>query len=169
MADLIKKSGTLLLHHEVNDIIAKVSLTIREIPEYNSLKLNHDLCVYVLNLVMNMVQSKTLDIPTIVVAIMTKVFSLNEEETGLLNKQIEYLISSGAVKKVGFLKIAFKYLKKKVYKIIRTGVQNFICNKVQNIIVPYNIYTNIPQLVIYYSLTKFGMNASIVALILLFL
>ena len=116
MADLIKKSGTLLLHHEVNDIIAKVSLTIREIPEYNSLKLNHDLCVYVLNLVMNMVQSKTLDIPTIVVAIMTKVFSLNEEETGLLNKQIEYLISSGAVKKVGSLKIAFKYLKKKLIK-----------------------------------------------------
>ena len=114
MADLIKKSGTLLLHHEVNDIIAKVSLTIKEIPEYSSLKLNHDLCVYVLNLVVNMVQSKKLDIPSIVVAIMTKVFSLNEEETTSLKKQIEYLISSGAVKKIGMFKLAFKYLKKKV-------------------------------------------------------
>ena len=113
MADLIKKSGTLLLHHEVNDIIAKVSLTIKEIPEY-TLKLNHDLCVYVLNLVVNMVQSKKLDIPSIVVAIMTKVFSLNEEETTSLNKQIEYLISSGAVKKIGMFKLAFKCLKKKV-------------------------------------------------------
>ena len=56
--DLIKKSGSLLLHHEVNDIIAKVCLTIKEIPEYGALKLNHDLCVYVLNLVTNMVKSK---------------------------------------------------------------------------------------------------------------
>jgi hypothetical protein len=111
--DLIKKSGSLLLHHEVNDIIAKVCLTIKEIPEHGALKLNHDLCVYVLNLVTNMVKSKNIDIPVLVVEIMKKVFSLNEDEITLLNKQIEYLIASGIVKKVSFSKIAFKYLKKK--------------------------------------------------------
>ena len=112
-ADLIKKSGTLLLHHEVNDIIAKICLAVREIPEYSALKLNHDLCVYVLNLVTNMVKSKQIDIPVLVVEIMKKVFSLNDEEVALLNKQVEYLIASGVVKKVSFSKIAFKYLKKK--------------------------------------------------------
>ena len=34
MADLIKKTGSLLLHHEINDIIAKVSLLIKEIHEF---------------------------------------------------------------------------------------------------------------------------------------
>ena len=110
--NLIKKSGSLLLHHEVNDIIAKICLTVKEIPEYSSLKLNHDLCVYVLNLATNMVKSKKIDIPVLVVDIMKKVFSLNEEEVALLNKQIEYLMQSGVVKKVNFSKIAFKYLKK---------------------------------------------------------
>ena len=111
--NLIKKSGSLLLHHEVNDIIAKICLTVKEIPEYSSLKLNHDLCVYVLNLATNMVKSKKIDIPLLVVDIMKKVFSLNEEEVALLKKQIEYLIASGVIKKVSFSKIAFKYLKKK--------------------------------------------------------
>lgn len=111
--DLIKKSGSLLLHHEVNDIIAKVCLTIKEIPEHGALKLNHDLCVYVLNLVTNMVKSKNIDIPVLVVEIMKKVFSLNDDVVVLLNKQIEYLIASGIVKKVSFSKIAFKYFKKK--------------------------------------------------------
>ena len=49
--DLVKKAGSLLLHHEINDIIAKTTLLIKEIPEHKSLKLNIDLCVYVLNLV----------------------------------------------------------------------------------------------------------------------
>ena len=115
--DLIKKSGSLLLHHEVNDIIAKVCLTIKEIPEHGALKLNHDLCVYVLNLVTNMVKSKKIDIPVLVVDIMKKVFSLNEDEVALLNKQIEYLMQSGVVKKVSFSKIAFKYLKKRFVNI----------------------------------------------------
>ena len=115
--DLIKKSGSLLIHHEVNDIIAKVCLTIKEIPEHGALKLNHDLCVYVLNLVTNMVKSKKIDIPVLVVDIMKKVFSLNEEEVALLNKQIEYLMQSGVVKKVSFSKIALKYLKKRFVNI----------------------------------------------------
>ena len=57
-----------------------------------------------------MVESKKNDIPVLVVEIMRKVFSLNEEEVALLNKQIEYLMASGVIKKVSFSKIAFKYL-----------------------------------------------------------
>ena len=39
--DLVKKRGTLKLHSEVTDIILKVTLLIKEIPEYDdNLKLN---------------------------------------------------------------------------------------------------------------------------------
>ena len=112
--DLVKKAGSLLLHHEINDIIAKTTLLIKEIPEHQTLKLNIDLCVYVLNLVENLVKSKKLDVDEIAVTIMTKVFELNETEVLTLKAQIAYLRSSKAVRKVTNCEFFFDYLKKKV-------------------------------------------------------
>ena len=116
MADLVKKSGKLLLHSEINNIIAKVSLLIKEIPEFGALKLNHDLCVYVCNLVHNMVKSKTIDKDAIVLQVMTKTFDLNETEQAALKDQIEYLQSSGAVQKISNMKLLYHAIKKKVIK-----------------------------------------------------
>jgi hypothetical protein len=116
MAELIKKKGTLRLHTEINDIIARVSLLIKEIPEYGSLKLNHDLAVYVLNLVTNMVKSKSIDKEAIVIQVMTKVFELNDTEVANLKEQIAYLQSSGAVQRVSNLKLLYSAIKKKVIK-----------------------------------------------------
>ena len=111
--DLVKKAGSLLLHHEINDIIAKTTLLIKEIPEHQTLKLNIDLCVYVLNLVENLVKSnKKLDVDEIAVTIMTKVFELNETKVVTLKAQIAYLRSSKAVRKVTNCEFFFDYLKK---------------------------------------------------------
>ena len=38
--DLVKKRGSLKFHSEVTDIIQKVTLLIKEIPEFDNLKLN---------------------------------------------------------------------------------------------------------------------------------
>jgi hypothetical protein len=114
--DLVKKAGSLLLHHETTDIIAKVSLLIKEVPEFESLRLNIDLCVYVLNLVTNMVKSKKLDVDEIAITIMTKVFELNEVEIVALKAQIAYLHSSKAVRKVSNCELFFDALKKKFLK-----------------------------------------------------
>ena len=116
MAELIKTQGTLRLHSEINDIIARVSLLIKEIPEFHLLKGNHDLCVYVLNLVTNMVKSKTIDVEAITVQVLTKVFELNDTEVGVLKEQIAYLQSSGAVQRVSNLKLLYNAIKKKVTK-----------------------------------------------------
>ena len=116
MAELVKKCGTLKLHTEINDIIAKVSLLIKEIPEFHLLKGNHDLCVYVLNLVTNMVKSKTIDVGAITVQVLTKVFELNDTDVGVLKEQIAYLQSSGAVQRVSNLKLLYNAIKKKVTK-----------------------------------------------------
>ena len=117
MAELVKKCGTLKLHTEINDIIARVSLLIKEIPEFHLLKGNHDLCVYVLNLVTNMVKSKTIDVEAITIQVLVKVFELNDAETANLREQIAYLQSSGAVKRVSNLKLLYNAVKKKVTKL----------------------------------------------------
>jgi len=114
--DFIKKGGSLKLHHEINDIIAKVTLLIKEIPEFLSLRLNLDLCVYVLNVVVNMVKNKKIDCDEIVVSVLTKIFELNEQEVLTLKSQIAYLHSSKAVRKVSNVELFFKALKKKVLK-----------------------------------------------------
>ena len=116
MAELVKKKGTLRLHSEINDIIARVSLLIKEIPEFHLLKGNHDLCVYTLNLITNMVKSKTIDVEAITVQVMTKVFELNDTEVANLKEQIAYLQSSGAVQRVSNLKLLYNAIKKKVTK-----------------------------------------------------
>ena len=115
MTDLVKKTGTLALHYEVNDIIAKVSLLIKEIPEFNALKFNHDLTLYVLNMVANLVKSKTIDVKSVAVQIISKVFNLSEEEVVILVNQIDYLISSKAVKKIAYSTLCLKYVKKKFF------------------------------------------------------
>ena len=112
MSDLVKKTGSLALHYEVNDIIAKVSLLVKEIPEFGALKFNHDLTLYVLNMVINLVKSKQIDIKTVAVQVLSKVYNLTDEETNILSNQIDYLISSKAVKKIANSTILLKYLKK---------------------------------------------------------
>jgi len=113
MTDLVKKTGSLALHYEVNDIIAKVSLLVKEIPEFSALKFNHDLTLYVLNMVINLVKSKKIDIKIVAVQVLSKVYNLSDEETNILSNQIDYLISSKAVKKIANSTLLFKYLKKK--------------------------------------------------------
>ena len=113
MTDLVKKTGTLALHYEVNDIIAKVCLLVKEIPEFSAFKFNHDLTLYVLNMVINLVKSKKIDIKTVAIQVLSKVHGLSEEETNILGHQIDYLISSKAVKKIANSTLLFKYLKKK--------------------------------------------------------
>ena len=116
MAELVKKCGTLKLHTEINDIIARVCLLIKEIPEFHLLKGNHDLRLYVLNLVTNMVKSKKIDVEAIVIQVLTKVFELNDTEVAILREQIQYLQSSGAIKRVSNLKLLYNEIKKKVIK-----------------------------------------------------
>jgi hypothetical protein len=113
MSDLVKKTGTLKLHYEVNDIIAKVTLLIKEIPEFDALKFNHDLTLYVLNMVTNLIKSQHIDVKSVAIQILSKVFNLNDSEVSILTNQVDYLVSSNAVKKIAFSLILLNKLKKK--------------------------------------------------------
>ena len=166
--DLVKKRGSLKFHSEVTDIIQKVTLLIKEIPEYDNLKLNIDLCLYALTLATNLVKSKKVDVDELVITIMTKIYNLNEAEVTSLKAQIAYLRSSKAVKKVSTCEIVFDYLKKGL-KFVKVALKNVLSNKIQSQIIPFNLYTNITQAATYIILSKMGINVSTIALILLFL
>jgi hypothetical protein len=115
METQIKTKGSLTLHIELNKLIQKITVMIHEIPNYQALKNNHDLTLYVLNLITTLVKNKKLDIPTIASTILTDVFNLNTEEKDILDKQIAYLISSGNVKKISKLYYTFNGFKKSFF------------------------------------------------------
>ena len=127
-----------------------------------------DLCLYALTLATNLVKSKKVDVDELVVTIMTKIYNLNEAEVTSLKAQIAYLRSSKAVKKVSTCEIVFDYLKKG-FKFVKAALKNVLSNKIQSQIIPSNLYTNVTQLATYVILSKIGINAPTIALILLFL
>ena len=64
-------------------------------------------------MVTNMVKSKKqIDVKSVAVQIISKIYNLNEEEVEILINQTDYLISSKAVKKIATSTIAYNYVKK---------------------------------------------------------
>ena len=64
-------------------------------------------------MVINLVKSKKIDIKSVAVQVLAKVYGLTDEETNILSNQIDYLISSEAVKKIANSILLFKYVKNK--------------------------------------------------------
>ena len=52
---------------------------------------------------------------------------------------------------------------------MKSAFKNYVSNVIQNRLIPYTVYSNSTQLVTYLVLSKLGINASYIALILLFL
>ena len=52
---------------------------------------------------------------------------------------------------------------------MKSMFKNYVCNKIQNRIIPYSLYTNTTQLMTYLVLSELGIKASYIALILMFL
>ena len=69
-----------------------MTLLIKEIPQFEDLKLNIDLCIYALNLAQTLVKSKKVDVDELVVSIMTRIYDLNEAEVTILKAQIAYFV-----------------------------------------------------------------------------
>lgn len=111
MEKLVRHGKSLKLHLQVNKMIQKIIVIIHEMPNYQVLKLNHDLTLYVLNLLVSMVKSKKIDISAVCAQILTDVFNLNTDEKENIDKQISFLISSGAVKKVSNISLLYDKLK----------------------------------------------------------
>ena len=52
---------------------------------------------------------------------------------------------------------------------MKSAFKNYACNVIQNRLIPYTIYSNATQLATYLVLSKLGIKASYIVLILMFL
>jgi hypothetical protein len=103
--DLVQAKGSLQKHDKVYGAMLKITLKIKERPQFEVLKLNHDLTSYVCCWVETLI-SKKLDIDKkqIAIQILTDVYSLTPDEQAQISKQIEFLKSVGLIKKLSIIK-----------------------------------------------------------------
>jgi hypothetical protein len=52
---------------------------------------------------------------------------------------------------------------------MKSAFKNYVCNAIQNRLIPYTVYSNSTQLVTYLVLSELGLKASYIVLILMFL
>lgn len=119
MDKLIKPKNSMSLHVEVNLIISKIKCIIQEIPNFQALKLNHDLTLYILNLVNSLIKSKKIDVQTVSSKILCDIFQLNSDEVDTLNKQIQFLIESNAITKYSKTYIVLLKIQKNIFGFLK--------------------------------------------------
>jgi hypothetical protein len=52
---------------------------------------------------------------------------------------------------------------------MKSAFKNYVCNVIQNRLIPYTVYSNSTQLLTYLVLSELGLKASYIVLILMFL
>lgn len=113
--DIIKFSGSLDKHNIVYSAVQKISLKIKEIPQYELLKLSHDLTKYTCCLLENFIDKKyNIDKKQVAIDLLTELYNLNKDEIHNLENQIDFLISIKAIKKLSFYK-RFKYYTTRIF------------------------------------------------------
>ena len=116
--DLVKIHGTLQKHDLVYSTMLKISNKVKELPNYDLLKLNHDLTAYVCSLIETLIKKKyQVDKKEIAMQILTDLFNLNADEIDQLSKQIDFLISIGVIKRISY------------YRRIVTSISNFFLRR----------------------------------------
>ncbi len=109
--DLVPLKNTLQKHSLINTVKNDTISVIQAIPKFDQLKLDLEMTSYVCNLIENAVLGKTkLDKKALVVEILTDVFGLTDDETHLLDNQIQYLFDNDKIKKISMLKYIGKTL-----------------------------------------------------------
>lgn len=117
--DLVPLKNALQKHNLLHTIKNDITKVIQEIPHFDELKLDLELTCYICNLIENVAIGKTkLDKKTIAIEIITTLFGLSDDETHLLDNQIQYLYDNKKISKLSTLKYVgksvFAWIKKKV-------------------------------------------------------
>jgi hypothetical protein len=92
MDSLVKVKGTLASHITINAIKVKLIEFIQSIPNYVSLKHDHELIEYVLKELKNKIKDLTTDFTDIIIDIFTKAFGeLPESDKDSIQQFVKYL------------------------------------------------------------------------------
>jgi hypothetical protein len=96
-----------------------VKNTIQRIPEFQLLKMDDELTLFVCKVVENLVKKKNkIDKKALVIRVLKDLFQLNEDEIKIIEKSIEFLWNNGKIKKTSTIKYlkrsGFAWISKKI-------------------------------------------------------
>jgi hypothetical protein len=108
MAHLVKLKGSLKDHVNLNTVKNNIVTYIQSIPNYQTLKNDVELYELIFTRLKNELKQSSgpIDYSTVVLDILTIVFSLTDLEKTAIFKVLQYLDFNGLVKKAGVLKKA---------------------------------------------------------------
>ena len=94
-----------------NKLVADLAKKIRELPEYNALKLDVELTLYVAKVIENEVINKTPEErKAMIIKVINQIHPLNPAETKILESQINFLSDHKKIKKQSSFKAISKYI-----------------------------------------------------------
>jgi hypothetical protein len=120
--DQVKLENSLAQHQCLFSLIKQCTIKLKEIENYEDLKLKGEVTKYVAKLLeegldnskLSQKQKKAIDKKEIIKEIIKQVYNLAEIELGLVDDQIEYNLDNKIVKKKTLLKKGYKFIKKLV-------------------------------------------------------
>ncbi len=118
--DQVKLENSLAQHHCLFSLIKQCCLKVKEIENYEDLKLKAEITKYVANLVeeglnnapLSKKQKKKIDKKELVKEIIKTTFNLAETELNIIDDHIDYNLENKIVKKNTFVKQSFRLIKK---------------------------------------------------------
>ncbi len=118
--DQVKLENSLAQHHCLFSLIKQCCLKVKEIENYEDLKLKAEITKYVANLVeeglnnapLSKKQKKKIDKKALVKEIIKTTFNLAETELNIIDDHIDYNLENKIVKKNTLVKQSFRLIKK---------------------------------------------------------
>jgi hypothetical protein len=118
--DQVKLENSLAQHQCLFSLIKQCSIKLKEIENYQDLKLKGEITKYVAKLVeeglsnapLSSKQKKAIDKKALIKEIIKQVYNLVDAELDLIDDQIEYNLDNKIVKKKTILKKGYKLVKK---------------------------------------------------------
>lgn len=122
----VKLKNTLKHLDLEKQLVDNIDKRIKNLPDYQKLRLNPELILLVCNLVENAVFDKKkkkkkiikVDKKDLVIRVLNSIFDYAEPEKKIVDTQIEFFYTNDDIKKVSFLKkclsLAFEWIKKKL-------------------------------------------------------
>ena len=120
MSDLVQFQNTVKAHIKQSTIVNDVVKILSELPDFNTkLKFDPEIVVYCCNIVEELIKKedkKEISKLDLVSTILTKAWTLEENELDLVIKQIKFVCNNNQVKKVSKSKRYGKYLAQWIIK-----------------------------------------------------
>jgi hypothetical protein len=120
ISDLFTISPSLLSHIKYNKAIDKLVIYIKQIPNYEKLKIDFNLVKRTADIIENLTfKSKSVDKKAILITTFIKVFKLAPPEVTIISDFIEFIHSNKLITKLNFRQLHYRKAKKFLFQLVK--------------------------------------------------